>query len=211
MPVDLSRPTALLGDLRRRVLRRRRSLAALLTAVAVAATLAATSQAPPASVPVVVAARDLPAGEVLGPDDLTTVAFSPGTAPAGLTPAATGRVLAAPLTRGQPVTDVALVGPAMTGDRPDLRAVPVRLPDAGAVGLLRVGDLIDVVATDPQVGETEAVADAALVLAIPTADETTGPTGLPGRLVVLGVADDEIGPLADAASRSVMTFAWSSR
>ncbi|MDO9455342.1 SAF domain-containing protein [Nocardioides sp.] len=211
MPLDLSRPVALLGGLRRQVLRRRRLLAAGLTAVAVASTLAATAESSPATVDVLVAARDLPAGEVLDDSDLATVAFAPGSVPAGLADHATGRVVAAPLTRGQPLTEVALVGPAMTGDRRDLTAVPVRLPDAGAVALLRVGDEIDLVATDPQAGDTDTVAPAAVVLAIPTADEATGPTGLPGRLVVVGVAVEEVTALAGAASRSVVTFAWSNR
>jgi Flp pilus assembly protein CpaB len=214
MPLDLSRPAAVLGGVRRQVLRRRRLLAAVLTAVAVASGLAATAERPPASVPVVVAAHDLPAGEVLGADDLATVAFAPGSVPArlaGPSTEVTGRVLAAPLTRGAPVTEVGLVGPAMTGDRRDLRALPVRLPDAGAVALLRVGDEVDLVATDPQAGDTATVAAAALVLAIPAPDEATGPTGLSGRLVVVGVADDEVGRLAGAATRSVLTFTWSRR
>ncbi|MFB9312727.1 SAF domain-containing protein [Nocardioides plantarum] len=214
MPLDLSRPAALLGVVRRQVLRRRRLLAAVLTAVAVASGLAATTRGPTASVPVVVAAHDLPAGEVLDADDLTTVAFAPASVPEGRVdrPAeVSGRVLAAPLTRGAPLTEVALVGPAMTGNRSDLRAVPVRLPDAGAVALLRVGDQIDVVATDPQTGHTATVAEAAVVLALPAADPATGPTGLSGRLVVLGVGDAEDEPLAGAGAREVLTFSWSRR
>ncbi|MCW2813844.1 MAG: hypothetical protein JWN84_1299 [Nocardioides sp.] len=211
MPLDLSRPARLLGSCRRHVLRRRRLLAAVLTAVAVAAGLTATTRPPAATVTVVVAARDLSAGEVLSADDLARVAFAPGSVPAGLAADADGRVLAAPLTRGLPLTEVALVGPAMTGDRTDLRAVPVRLPDAGAVALLRVGDEVDLVATDPQSGDSDTAAERAVVLAVPVADEATGPAGLPGRLVVVGVADHEVAALAEAVTRSVVTFAWSSR
>lgn len=211
MPLDLARPTAVLGGVRRQVLRRRRLLAALLAAVAVASGLAATADEPPETVPVVVAAADLPAGQVLGTDDLTTVAFAPGSVPDGLVGDPSGRVLASPLTRGAPVAEVSLVGPAMTGDRPDLVATPVRLPDAGAVALLRVGDELDLVATQPQSGEVDRVADAAVVLAIPAADEATGPTGLPGRLVVLGVAGHEVDRLAGAASRAVLSYVWTRR
>lgn len=211
MPVDLDRPAALLAALRRHVLRRRRLLAGVLAAVAVGSGLAATAQTPPASVPVVVATRDLPAGEILDAADLTRVAFAPRSVPSGLAGNATGRILATPITRGQPVIEVALVGPAMTGDRADLRAMPLRVPDAGAVALLRVGDEIDLTATDPQAGETTTVALRAVVLAIPAADEATGPTGLPGRLVVLGVGESEVTTLADAVSRSVVTFTWSDR
>ena len=211
MPLDLSRPAALLAGTRRHVLRRRRSLAAVLAAVAVASGLAAASDPPRATVAVVVAVRDLPAGEVLGDDDVTTVAFAPGSVPAGLALDPAGRVLAAPLPRGQPLTEVALVGPAMTGDRTDLRAVPVRLPDAGAVALLRVGDELDLVATDPQAGSTETVARDAVVLAVPAPDDATGPAGLPGRLVVMGVAETDVERLAGAVTRAVVTFTWSAR
>lgn len=211
MTLDTSRAARVLTAARRLVLRRRRLLAAALAAAAVATGLSATHAPPPATVEVVVVARDLPAGEVLDPGDLATVRFSPGSVPDGLAADAAGRVLAAPVTRGQPVTEVALVGAAMTAGREELRAAPVRLPDAGAVALLRVGDELDLLATDPQAGETDTVATGAVVLAIPAADEATGPTGLPGRLVVLGVTDAAVARVADAASRSVVTFTWARR
>lgn len=206
-----SRPAVLLATCRRHVMRRRRPLAALLAAVAVVATLTAGAERAPASVDVVVAARDLPAGEVLSPDDLTTVAFAPGSVPSGAVEPAPGRVLAAPLTRGSALTETALVGPDLTAGRADLVAVPVRLPDAGSVALLRVGDEVDVLATDPQEGDTATAARRAVVLALPGADDATGPAGLPGRLVVLGVGPGEVDGLADAVSRSVVTYAWSTR
>ncbi|MGZ4536782.1 MAG: SAF domain-containing protein, partial [Nocardioidaceae bacterium] len=55
---------------RRAVLARRRLLAALCAAGAVAAGLQATSVPPPATASVLTAARDLPAGAVLGAGDL---------------------------------------------------------------------------------------------------------------------------------------------
>ncbi|WP_139984392.1 SAF domain-containing protein [Nocardioides litoris] len=216
MPLDLGRParlTRLASDVRRQVLRQRRLLAAGCAALAVASGLAATRTPPPATTAVAVAARDLPAGEVLGRGDLVTVAFAPGSVPAGVLDAdqVDGRVLAAPVTRGQPLTGVGLVGPALTTGHDDLRAVPVRLPDAGAAGLLRPGDDIDLVATDPRAGGSETVASGAVVLAVPAPDDATGPTGLAGRLVVLGLDDAAVASVTDAAARSVVTFAWSSR
>ena len=68
---------------RRAVLRRRRLLAALLSAVAVWAGLSAVSPSPEGTVPVLVAARDLPAGLTISADDLTTVDFRPGSEPSG--------------------------------------------------------------------------------------------------------------------------------
>src|SRR6478735_3140288 len=103
---------------RRSVLARRRLLAALLTAAAVATGLQATTAAPPARVAVTVAARDLPAGTVLGPDDVRRAEFAPGSEPGGLAVAPAGRTLAAPLRAGEPVTDVRLVGPALTDGYP---------------------------------------------------------------------------------------------
>ena len=83
--------------------------------------------------------------------DLATVGFAAGTAPEALADDPVGRVLAAPLRAGEPVTDVRLVGPADRGPT-RLVAVPVRLPDPGMVALLRVGDRIDLLATDPRGG-----------------------------------------------------------
>src|SRR5687768_6050468 len=114
-----------LKRVRRVVLARRRLLAALLAGVAVAAGVqAATAPAPPA-VGVLTAARDLPAGAVIGDDDLVTVDFAPGSVPNGASGDLVGRTLAAPVRRGEPVTDVRLVGPAMTAGDPDLTAVPL--------------------------------------------------------------------------------------
>ncbi len=213
MPLDqtLARPRRAARAVRRTVLRRRRPLAALLAAVAVAAGLTATRAGPPASVEVRVAAHDLPAGEVLGAGDLTAVDLPPDAVPSGLAGDAVGRVLAAPVSRGEPLTEARLVGEALTAGRPELTALPVRLPDAGMVDLLRVGDVVDLVAADPQAGSTEVVATAARVLALPAADDVTGPTGLPGRLVVVGVSRPEVAGVAGAMARTVVTYAWSGR
>lgn len=205
------RLTRLTQPLRRAVLRRRRPLAALLTAVAVASGVHAAVAPPPPRVPVLVAAHDLPSGVVLTDDDLTNAEFAPGSVPAGLATAALGRTLAAPVRRGEPLTDVRLVGPALSDGYPGLSAVPVRLPDAGAVGLLRVGDRIDLVAADPQGSGAEVVAAGVPVLAIPhaTADVgAVGGTGLPGRLVVVGVESTQVSRIADAAVRDFLSFTF---
>lgn len=177
-------------------------------AVGVMAGLSATRSHPDPTVGVSVAARDLPAGEVVGPDDLVVAELPPGAVPAGLAESPEGRTLAAPLRRGEPVTDVRLVGASMTAGRPELTALPVRLPDAGMAALLQVGDRIDLVAADPQAGVAEVVASAATVLALPAADDVTGPSGLPGRLVVIGVSRAEVTDVADATARAMVTFSW---
>ncbi|MCW2767335.1 MAG: hypothetical protein JWO11_3294 [Nocardioides sp.] len=198
-----------LRSVRRAVLARRRVLAALLTAVAVATGIHAATAPPPPSVAVTVAARDLPAGTVLGAADLTTSEFAPASVPDDLVAEPAGRALAGPLRRGEPVTDVRLVGPALTEGHPELTAVPLRLPDAGMVGLLRVGDRVDLVAADPQGGAAEVVAVEVPVLAIPHADSEPSATGLPGRLVVVGADPDDVPRIAASAVTQFMTFAFS--
>ncbi|MCD4526860.1 SAF domain-containing protein [Nocardioides sp. cx-173] len=203
---------ARLGDglrqARRAVLRRRRPLAALLVAVAVAAGLHAATAPPPATVEVPVAAHDLAAGTVLDGQDLVRVAFAPKSVPDDLAEDPVGRTLAGPLRRGEPLTAVRLVGPALTDGRPDLVATPVRLPDPGMVGLLSVGDRIDLVAADPQAGDAEVVARDVPVLALPADDGAAAASGLPGRLVVVGADPSEVGALTAAAVRTVVTFTW---
>lgn len=198
---------------RRSVLRRRRLLLALCLAVAVAAGLRATSPGPPPRVTVMTAAHDLAAGVPVGPGDLVATDFAPGSVPDGLARDPTGRVLAAPLRRGEPVTDARLVAPSLLEDYPGLVAVPVRLPDAGAAGLLRAGDLIDLVAADPQGSTATTVATDAAVLAVPSADSpeggaTASSSAPPGRLVVVGVDPTEVAAVADAASRLFLIPTW---
>ena len=74
-------------------------------------------------------------------------------------------MLAAPIGRGEVVTDVRLVGPGLALAQPGETIVPVRLPDAGMAALLRAGDEVDLLATDPGTGEAALVARDVTVLA----------------------------------------------
>ena len=196
-------------SVRRAVLRRRRPLAAALTAVAVAAGLHSVTAPPPPRVDVLVAARDLPAGTVLAPGDLAPVPFAPDSVPDDLAASAAGRTLAAPLRRGEPVTDVRLVGPGLADGNPGVTAVPVRLPDAGMADLLAAGDRIDLVAADPQGAGARVVAAGVPVLAVPEPSPDPSAGGVTGRLVVLGATDRaEVARIADAAVRDFLTFAF---
>ena len=208
MPSPRDRIAAVVRPVRRAVLARRRLLAAVLTAVAVASGVQAASAPPPARVAVTVAARDLPAGVVLGEGDLRTVGFAPDSVPRGLAADPRGRTLAAPLRGGEPITDLRLVGPALTDGYPGLAAVPVRLPDAAMADLLRVGDRIDLVSADPQGGGATVVASDVPVLAIPDAAPTAGGSGLTGRLVVVGAAPTDVARIADASVRTFVTVAY---
>jgi pilus assembly protein CpaB len=185
---------------RRAVRLRRRLLAAGLTAGAVAIGLGVIAPAPPPTTSVVVASADLPGGGALGSDDLTVRRLPPSAVPAGSagTPRRwLGRVLAAPVRAGEPITDMRVVGPGLVaGYGPGAVAAPVRIADADAVALVRVGDRVDVLAPDPTGELLSSVAVAgASVVAVPRADDALA-AGTPGALVVLAVTPEEALQLA---------------
>jgi hypothetical protein len=82
-------------------------------------------------------------------------------------------------------------------------AAPVRVGDPGAVGLLRIGDRVDVIAADPQGGsDAVVVAQAVPVLALPRAEDTALASG---GLVVLAVGDETARTLAAASVSSYLS------
>jgi Flp pilus assembly protein CpaB len=187
------------GELRRRLLVHRRAFAALFAGLAV---LVAVRTVQPPAVPTVevwTAARDLPSGTVVSDGDLARVRFAPGSVPDRvLTERRTmlGRTVAAPVRRGEPITDTRLVARPLLAAYPGQVATPVRLTDSAVVDLLRVGDVLDLVAAEPD-GRAPArvVSSGATVVAIPKAHDSED-LGLPGRLVLLAV------PSADATQVS---------
>jgi Flp pilus assembly protein CpaB len=194
--------------LRRALLTHRRLLAALAAAATAAIALQAAAAPPPHTAPVLTAAHDLAPGTVLTAADLRRVGFAPGTVPSGVVDArrALGRTTVGPVREGEPITDARLLGAGLLDGRPGLVAVPVRIGDPGAVGLLRVGDRIDVLAADPQ-GRSPAqlVATDALVLAIPRTGSDRVPGPLSGALVVLAVPEQTARALATAGVSSFLS------
>jgi pilus assembly protein CpaB len=145
------------GSLRRRlprIGRVPRLLAAgvcLLLALASAAGSADQRRRPATSVPVVVAARDLPAGATLTAKDLTVARWPPGTVPAGAQPepaAFLGRRAAGPVVAREPITATRLVGAALTRGLPaGTVAAPVVLDDPHAADVVHAGDRVTVLET----------------------------------------------------------------
>jgi len=194
---------------RRTVLRHRRPLAGLLAGLAVATAVQASAAPPERTVPVLVAAQDLAPGTVLTPTDLTVRAFAPDLVPQGTIRLrdAVGRRLVGPVRDGEPLTDVRLLDDALLARYPGTSAVPVRLGDAGAAALLRVGDRITLLAADPQAsGPALAVAEGAPVLALPRSGRG-GPDLTGGALVVLALDPGTARVVAGAASRSFLSAA----
>ncbi|GAB3283708.1 SAF domain-containing protein [Parasphingorhabdus pacifica] len=176
-----------------RMIALRRSAAVLL--VLLAALLAWLSPARPAASPdddvaVLVAARELDPGRVLGPEDLAVRHRPAGSVPEGAlhtSADARGRVLSGAARRGEVLTDVRLAGSALTaltaGD--GHASVPVRLADPSIADLLHPGRRVDLVTFDADSGGTSVLARWVPVLAVRPADETTDR----GRLVVVGLPD----------------------
>lgn len=196
-----------LRRLRRTVLRHRRSVAAGLAGLAVAVAVVSSTGPAAQTVPVLVAARDLAPGTTLAADDLTTRPFHPASVPRGvLRPhAAVGGRLVGPVRAGEPLTDARLLDGALLARYPGTAAVPVRLGDADAAALLRVGDRVTLLAADPQAaGPAVTLADAAPVLALPASRR--GPVDLTGgALVVLALDAETARVVAGAASRSFLS------
>jgi Flp pilus assembly protein CpaB len=165
-------------------------------------------------VPVTVAARDLPIGAVLQPGDLRA-AVSRDPPDGALDPAASldGRVLAAPIRRGEVLTDVRLDHGA-PDPGPGRAVVPVAPADPAVLSVLQPGARVAVLrlGTDPTgagdsgdaVGTTVPLTDDALVLRLdtPAADGSGGPgRDDPAATVLLAVPE----PVADAVVAATLT------
>jgi pilus assembly protein CpaB len=195
----------------------RRLAAGLLatTALVLALRPEASARAGPATVPVVVAAHDLAPGEVLSSADLSVLRWPAGTPPDGVAPRPAdldGRVLAGGVRRGEPVTDVRLVGTRLSELLPPgTVAAPVRLADLAVSGLVSAGDRVDVLAAAPEAEQAEVVAAGALVLAARgpvNADTGTDPAA---GLLLLAVAPDTAARLAAVATTATLTISLPGR
>jgi Flp pilus assembly protein CpaB len=188
------------------VLARRRPLAALCVAIAAVAGLHAARPPAVETVAVTVAARDLTSGTVLTRDDLVVRRYPADVAPVASAARAVGRTLAAPVRRGEPVTDVRLVTPSLVSGYPGRVALPVRIADADAVSLVRAGDHVDLVAADPRRGSASYVAVDVPVLALPApGHHDPADAGLTGRLLVVAALPSDVDRIAGAAATDLLS------
>ncbi|MGA7053002.1 MAG: SAF domain-containing protein [Mycobacterium sp.] len=100
---------------------------------------------------VVVAAHDLAPGAALTVDDIRLEKRLATTIPDGSQAtlgAVVGSTLASPTRRGEVLTDVRLLGSRLAESTagPGARIVPLHLADGALIDLLRVGDVVDVLA-----------------------------------------------------------------
>ncbi|MCV7009142.1 MULTISPECIES: SAF domain-containing protein [Mycobacterium] len=102
-------------------------------------------------VEVLVAARDLGSGAALNDSDVRTEKRLATTVPEGSMTdpgRVIGATLASPTRRGEVLTDVRLLGSRLAESTagPGARIVPLHLADDALIDLLRVGDVVDVLA-----------------------------------------------------------------
>jgi Flp pilus assembly protein CpaB len=195
----------LLRRARRAYLRYRRVLAAALAAAAAALVVRAGSAPPAESVPVIVAAHDVSGGTALGAADVRVARMPRALVPGGAFRAArrvVGSTVAAPMRAGEALTDRRVLGRSLiAGFGAALVAAPVRVQDADAVGLLRVGDSIDVYAASTAQAPASLVASAAAVVLLPRVSTDTRS----GALVVLAVTPATAARLAAASATSPLS------
>ncbi|GJN95626.1 hypothetical protein NJB18091_19800 [Mycobacterium marinum] len=103
---------------------------------------------------VVVAARDLSPGTPLTAADVRLETRSAATLPDGSQTdvgALVGATLASPTRRGEVLTDVRILGSRLAESTagPGARVVPLHLADSALIDLIRVGDVVDVLAAPP--------------------------------------------------------------
>jgi pilus assembly protein CpaB len=178
--------------------RHRALLAAGLAAASVATGLSAVAPSAPETVQVLTAAHDLTAGAVLAPEDLTAAALPAALVPQGaLTDAAAvaGRLVAGPVRRGEPLTDVRLLGSALL-PRGAQVAAPVRLAEPATAALVQAGDTVDVLSAPPEgAAAADVVATRLAVLSVPDLSDAAGE----GALVVVAASRATAARLAAAA------------
>jgi len=196
----------LLSPLRRALRWHRRLFAAVFAALAVYCVLAVLTGRDDTTV-VVAAARPIAGGAVVSAADLTTLRLPSAAVPDGaLTKlaAAQGQTVVAPVPARGVLTEATLSssGQLVAAGR---LALPVTLDASAPIGLLRVGDRIDLLGTAGS-GRVEVLAQDARVVAIPAA-ESGGPLGGVAPVVLVDLSRDEATRVVGAAAGSPIGFA----
>lgn len=173
---------------------------AVCVAVAAWVAIGELRPAPPATVPVLVAAHDLPAGSVLTASDLRVAHVTDAPGPSMPIDDAIGARLIIGAPAGLAVVPTMLLGPGLADSAPPGWVVaPVTLADPVLAELLRVGDSIDLYLaaadTGGQLDDALLVSTGALVLATqdPAAEESswlgTSSSAPPAVVVAVRPAD----------------------
>ncbi|GAC1598858.1 MAG: hypothetical protein NVS3B6_07590 [Pseudarthrobacter sp.] len=197
--------------------RNRRLAIALLLCIAAGITVHQLTPPPADTATTLAAARDLPAGTALTAPDLARVKVPPHLVSDGsiADPShATGKQLAAPLRKGQLLTDSQLLGPGLlTGTPPSSAAVPLRMADPSSIQLVSPGQLVNVVLTGAngydQNSPSEVLASSVPVLWTSGQGGKTGQwlgTGETDGLIVVAASPEQAARLAGASTKGKLFF-----
>lgn len=217
LPGSPGRPPRRAPDLAGWLTRNRRLAVALLLCLAAGLAVHQLTPAPAHTVRAIAAARDLPAGAALGGDDIAAVNIPPSLLPAGSftdAPGLEGKQLAAPLRKGQLLSDAQLVGPGLlTGAAPGSAAVPLRMADPASIQLVSPGQLVNVVLTNGN-GYEQASSSKVLASSVPVL-WTSGQEGQSGQwlgtgdsegLIVVAATPAQASALAGASTQGKLFF-----
>jgi hypothetical protein len=116
-----------------------------------------------------------------------------------------GRTLAAPVPRGQVMTERAVVSARAS---PGRVMAPLRLADAETTALLRAGDVVDVLAADPQAEQAFVAGRGVRVVTVPTPADPDAGADPAGVLVLVEVDPETARVLARAAVSATLTVVW---
>lgn len=201
------------------VMQRRRLVVAGLTGIAVLSGLTALRPSPAPTRRVWVAAHDLSGGAPLTAGDVRAEQVPAADVPADALPSASsviGRLLAAPMRRGEPFTDVRILSAALlgaAGAAGDV-AVPVRVTDGPAtLALVQAGDDVDILAAPDPDGTGPPAAFTVVrdvrVLATPAHDDsaTAADSDDPGGVLIVEATDRQAATLARAAAGTRLSVA----
>jgi len=197
--------------------RNRRLAVALLLCAAAAITVHQLTPAPVHTVTALAAARDLPAGSAMGASDLAHVQVPPDMMAAGFLDEESelaGKQLAAPLRKGQLLTDAQLLGPGLlAGTPPGSAAVPLRMADPSSIQLVSPGQLVNVVLTAANGFDQQAPSEV-LAASVPVL-WTSGKGGQSGQwlgtaetdgLIVVAASAEQAARLAGASTQGKLFF-----
>jgi SAF domain len=173
--------------------------------------LSAAAPEGPATVTVVKARSQLPGGWLISGSDLVLDRVVASDVPeGGLTDPKelVGKTLAAPVAQNQMMT-LLNVTSARTSVPPGHVIAPMRLSDAALTALLRPGDIVDVVAADPEAGEpATVVASNVRVVTVPEAPNDRAGPGPDGGLVLIDVDSRTAAIVAQAAASATLSVFW---
>jgi pilus assembly protein CpaB len=189
----------------------RRKLAVVAAIASVLTGISAAAPEGPATITVVKARSQLSGGMLLSASDLVVDRVVASDAPEGVLTdpnQLVGKTLVAPVAQNQMMTLLTTTA-ARTSVLPGHVIAPLRLGDSALTALLRPGDVVDVVAADPEAGEpATVVASNVRVVTVPEAPNDRAGPDPDGGLVLIDVDSRTAAIVAQAATSATLSLYW---